>query len=67
VRCRQLADLSLLTERNSKGARTINISLLRSEENLRSQNLAKKQEVGRLLHREKRFFPLFLDSGAQVT
>ena len=42
--CRQLADLSLLTERKTlKVRRTINMSLLQSEENLRSQNLAKKR------------------------
>jgi len=40
---RQLADLSLLTERKTfKVRRPINMSLLRREENLRSQNLAKK-------------------------
>ena len=43
---------SLLTERKTlKVCRTINMSLLRSEENLRSQNLAKKKtKVTHLLH-----------------
>ena len=48
--CRQLADLSLLTERKTvKVRRTINMSLLRSEENLRSQNLARKPRSRRFV------------------
>jgi len=50
---RQLEDLSLLTERKTlKVRRTINMSLLRSEETVAARILLEKQEVAHLLHRE---------------